>query len=146
MHVYRLAHPHYANDISGYGSLLVPGRWNFKGNRVLYTAQNSSLSLLEYLAHTEGVQRRLPYRLITIEVPEHSVKQIKSLAEGWKEDLIATRELGSKWLVSNKTLLMRVPSVLNEDNYNYLVNPAHEDFNQVKIVKSKEITFDRRFW
>ena len=77
MLIYRIAHPSYAQDLSGYGALLVSGRWHFKGNRVIYAAENSSLALLEYLAHTEGLKRRLPYHLITIEVPDNSIKAVR---------------------------------------------------------------------
>lgn len=148
MLVYRLAHPKYAQDISGYGALLVAGRWNFKGHRVLYTAENSSLALLEYLAHTEGVTRKLPYQLITIEVPDHSMEKlsIPELEDDWKNNLMYTRELGTNWIDGRSSLIFKIPSVLNEDNYNYLVNPEHGEFNKVKIINSKEITFDKRLW
>ncbi len=146
MLVYRLAHPQYAVDLSGYGSLLVSGRWNFKGYRVLYTAENSSLALLEYLAHTEGLKRRLPYHLITIEVPDTSIEVLTELSEGWKENLLISREIGSDWIASKRTLCLKVPSILNEDNSNYLLNPEHELYDQVKILKTKEITFDQRLW
>ncbi len=146
MQVYRLAHPKYANDISGYGSLLVPGRWNFKGHRVLYTSENSSLALLEYLAHTEGLKRRLPYHLITLQVPDDTIMEytIAQLALDWKGNLLHTRETGTKWLESRDSLLLKVPSVINEDNSNFLVNPEHQQFNKVKILHCKEITFDKR--
>ena len=139
MHVYRLAHPQHANDLSGYGSMLVPGRWNFKGHQILYTAENSSLALLEYLAHTEGLKRRLPYQLITIEIPDIGIEKLSdtSISKNWKNEPFNTREVGSKWLTLGKSLSLKVPSVLNEDNSNYLINPGHTDFNQVKIIKIK---------
>lgn len=148
MLIYRLAHPKYAKDISGYGSMMVPGRWNFKGHRILYTAENSSLALLEYLAHTEGLTRRLPYQLITIEAPDDNIQTItlKQLPGKWKEDLVKTRELGTKWLTTGNSLLLKVPSVINEDNSNFLVNPEHSRFQEVKIISMKEITFDKRLW
>ena len=148
MLVYRMAHPKYANDISGYGSLIVPGRWNFQGVRVLYTSENSSLALLEYLAHTEGLTRRLPYQLITIDVPETEIKttSLSDLVPNWKEHVISTRETGSQWLESGKSLAMKVPSVINEDNCNYLINPEHPHFERVKVIGTKEITFDKRLW
>ncbi|WP_185154508.1 RES family NAD+ phosphorylase [Fulvivirga sp. M361] len=143
-----MAHPKYANDISGYGSLIVPGRWNFQGVRVLYTSENSSLALLEYLAHTEGLTRRLPYQLITIHVPETEIKitSLSDLAPNWKEHIIPTRETGNQWLEGGESLVMKVPSVINEDNCNYLINPEHAHFEQVKVIGTKEITFDKRLW
>ncbi|MEM6525831.1 MAG: RES family NAD+ phosphorylase [Bacteroidota bacterium] len=146
MLVYRIAHPSYAQDLSGYGSLLVSGRWHFKGNRVLYSAENSSLALLEYLAHTEGLKRRLPYHMITIEVPQDSIHVLKKLPNNWETDPLESRRLGTQWINEGKTLLMKVPSVLNEDNSNYLINPTHLLFQKVKIIKTKEITFDQRLW
>ncbi|MEM9858605.1 MAG: RES family NAD+ phosphorylase [Bacteroidota bacterium] len=146
MLVYRIAHPSYAQDLSGYGSLLVSGRWHFKGTRVVYTAENSSLALLEYLAHTEGLKRRLPYHMITIDVPEGSIYTLKRIAKDWKSEPLVSRKLGTKWINNGTTLLMKVPSVLNEDNSNYLINPAHSLFPKVKIIKTKEITFDQRLW
>ncbi|MEM7109663.1 MAG: RES family NAD+ phosphorylase [Bacteroidota bacterium] len=146
MLVYRIAHPSYAQDLSGYGSLLVSGRWHFKGNRILYTAENSSLALLEYLAHTEGLKRRLPYHMITIHIPENSIHVLKKPPTNWKTEPLVSRKLGNQWISEGNTLLMKVPSVLNEDNSNYLINPAHSLFPNVRITKTKEITFDQRLW
>lgn len=146
MLIYRIAHPSYAQDLSGYGALLVSGRWHFKGNRVIYTAENSSLALLEYLAHTEGLKRRLPYHLITIDVPDGSIHVLRKMPKNWKTTHIESRKLGTEWIMAGKTLLMQVPSILNDDNSNYLINPAHAQFSKVKIVQTKEITFDQRLW
>ena len=55
-----------------------------------------------------------------------------------------TRGIGSKWLEKKETLVLKIPSVLNEDNYNYLINPEHPHFSEVKIVSAKQITFDQR--
>jgi len=134
--------------LQGYGFMLVAGRWNFKGHRVLYTAENSSLALLEYLAHTKGLKRRLPYQLITIEIPDQHIEELSSdiLKGDWRHEPFITREVGSKWLTSGTALVLKVPSVRNEDNCNYLINPDHADFGQVKIMSIKEISFDQRLW
>lgn len=68
------------------------------------------------------------------------------MSENWKSTPLESRQLGTDWIASGKTLLMKVPSVLNEDNGNYLINPAHALFSKVKIIKTKEITFDQRLW
>lgn len=146
MQVYRLAKGTYAKDLSGYGSLMVPGRWNFKGHRILYTAENSSLALLEYLAHTEGLARRLPYQLITISTPNITPQEIllNDLPEGWEKDVLLTRERGTQWIKSRTSLMLKVPSVINMDNCNILINPEHPDFQNIKIINVKEIIFDQR--
>lgn len=146
MHVYRIAHPDYAKDLSGFGALLVAGRWHFKGNRLLYTAENSSLALLEYLVHTEGLARSLPYELVTINIPDKLIEELNSseLPKPWKTEMIKTRKIGTSWLESKESLALKVPSVVNDDNSNILINPAHPKFDQVKLVSSKTITFDKR--
>ena len=68
------------------------------------------------------------------------------MPENWKATHLESRKLGTEWIIGGKTLLMQVPSVLNDDNSNYLINPAHVLFSKVKIIKTKEITFDQRLW
>ena len=84
--------------------------------------------------------------MITIDVPEGSLYTLKRIARDWKSEPLVSGKLGTKWINTGTTLLMKVPSVLNEDNSNYLINPAHSLFPKVKIIKTKEITFDQRLW
>ncbi|HMP94283.1 MAG TPA: RES family NAD+ phosphorylase, partial [Phnomibacter sp.] len=47
MVVYRIAACSYINDLSGEGAYLHGGRWNSPGTRLLYTAENPALAMLE---------------------------------------------------------------------------------------------------
>ena len=40
MIVFRLSKAQFANDLSGKGAELVGGRWNSRGNAMLYTSQS----------------------------------------------------------------------------------------------------------
>lgn len=86
--------------------------------------------------------------MITLSLPDVEIKQlmVDKLQRTWKEDLIHTREIGTDWLESKATLALKVPSVVNEDNCNVLINPEHPAFSKIQITGNKEITFDKRFW
>ena len=53
MIVFRITREVYQKNISGIGSRIYGGRWNFKGVAVLYTSETRALSTLEYLVHTD---------------------------------------------------------------------------------------------
>lgn len=148
MHVYRIQKAKYASDISGFGSTLVSGRWHQAGKYpILYTSSNISLAILEYLVHLPSVVRPPDLVLLTIDVPNSSIKKIKTndLPENWdkKGYFDVVQRWGTKWLQSLSSLAIMVPSVTSPD-HNILINPSHPDFNTVKITHRKPITLDDR--
>ena len=78
MIVFRIGHPDYINDLSGTGAALQGGRWNSQGLKVIYTAETSSLAILELLAHIKGAEG-LPYKLIQILLPDSQVKELSEI-------------------------------------------------------------------
>ena len=148
MEVFRLSSSKYANDLSGTGAKMHGGRWNRKGDAVLYTAGTRALALVEVLVHLTNAYIPLNYQLITIYIPDDSILTIpnKSLPEDWNniEPSDSTAMVSSDWLSSNEYLTLRVPSVVVEGEYNYLVNPAHPDFIKVKVLQNEVFNFDNR--
>ena len=51
MIVFRLSKAQFANDLSGKGAELVGGRWNSRGNAMLYTSQSIALCVKIGRAH-----------------------------------------------------------------------------------------------
>jgi RES domain-containing protein len=41
---------------------------------------------------------------------------------------------------------LRVPSAIVEGEFNYLLNPRHDDFVQIKIATPEPFSFDPRMW
>lgn len=148
MEVFRLSSPKYANDLSGTGAKIHGGRWNRKGDAVLYTAGTRALALVEVLVHTTNAFLPLNYQLITLYIPDDSILTIpnKSLLEDWNsiEPSDSTAMVSSDWLNANEYLTLRVPSVVVEGEYNYLINPAHSDFMQVKVLQNDAFNFNNR--
>ena len=51
MIVFRLSKEQFAQDLSGKGAELVGGRWNSRGNAMLYTSQSIALCVTEIAVH-----------------------------------------------------------------------------------------------
>lgn len=135
--------------MSGEGARLYGGRWNKAGDALLYFSQNLSLCLLEIIVHVDYAELPLDYSFIEAEIPENAIKTIKSIdfiEPKWStEKAVAQLQmLGSSWLKKKESLAMKVPSaVLNQEN-NILINPSHEDFSKLKIIKTGKMDFDPR--
>ncbi len=146
MIVYRLAIPKYASDLSGEGAALFGGRWNSAGLKALYGSQYISLCILEILVRSQLNINPPGYQLITIEFPETDMVIIKSseLKPGWKQHIEYTQWIGEEFLKNNKSLVLRVPSAIVERENNFLLNPLHKKYNQVKIINIESLDLDKR--
>jgi len=149
MDVFRIAKCQYINDLSGAGARLYGGRWNSKGLAAVYTGSSRSLAALEALAHIP--QKNLPSNLCiaAIHIPEDiSIKTIsvKNLPEGWRSIpiLAALQEIGDRWLKEKKQAVLRVPSVIIPEEWNYLINPLHADAHRIRIKNVSYFIFDER--
>lgn len=149
MNLYRITLNKFATDISGAGAKLYGGRWNPKGNAILYTAQSRALAALELLAHTIPTIVPNELKLVTISVPnEVDIPTIpdKDLPPNWR-DFPAPYELktiGQEWIESMDMLAMKVPSALIPKEYNFLLNPLHLDFNKIEIISIEDFSYDER--
>ena len=125
-----------------------PGRWHFRGRRVVYCAQSPAAALLEILVHFEIDIQNLPvrYRLLKIEalddVPVERVS-VDDLPANWPQTEV-TRELGERWLVKGSTALLSVPSAIVPETFNILLNPAHQDAKRIVVVQTGEHAIDPR--
>jgi RES domain-containing protein len=134
-------------DVDGLGGLRAPGRWHERGLPVVYLAETAAGALLEVCVHTAANDVPPSYTLLEVTVPPSiAVKTLKanSLPQNWSEDLEATRAVGSEWLRSMRSALLRVPSVLVPATFNVLLNPAHIDSKNLTITSILEYPFDLR--
>lgn len=150
MLLYRLSQDQYIRDLSGKGARLYGGRWNEKGTAMLYTSVHCSLALLEVIVHTPHNLLPDEASLLKLSVPEElTIKTIgrQQLPGNWRQfpapDSLA--EIGTKWLRQNKTVGLRVPSVLVPGEWNILLNPVSRDFNKVSIESVESFRIDSRF-
>jgi RES domain-containing protein len=55
-----------------------------------------------------------------------------------------TKDLGSTWAKLKTSLAISVPSAVVPDERNYLINPLHPDFVQLRFSAPKPFVFDPR--
>lgn len=149
MIVYRISNAAFSDDISGTGAKLHGSRWNSKAVPALYTSLFISLAVLEMLVNTNFKDYSIALDLMYINFPEgHSITNIdlKHLKANWKDDFEYTRYIGDEFLKQKESLILKIPSAVIEEEYNYLANPLHDDFKKIKLVKTKSFWPDERLF
>ena len=146
--IFRIAKKEYIVDNTGEGSFLYGGRWNPKGYRVVYAAESRSLALCEHLSNL-GVNILLPnLYIVEIIIPEKiSVLELsaKNFPEDWRKTLSSYCEgMGLSWLADAKTCIMKVPSAVIPEEYNYVINPLHSEAKNIKFTPPKKYNVDGR--
>lgn len=140
MQVYRIVKSRARiQDLSGTGSFIAGGRWNFLGTYAVYTGEHRSLSLLETLVHLEEEEFPKEMFIITIEVDASApIVEFSTgeLPENWREvENFAIRQIGSDLLNSGGVLALKVPSAVMPFEFNYVLNPVFPEFEKlVKVV------------
>lgn len=149
MIVFRISNTEYSSDINGTGAKLFGARWNSKGIPALYTSESISLAVLEMLVHTNFKDYSIELDLLYIKLPDTlSVTSVSlnSLKKNWAADVEYTRYIGDEIFRQKDTLLVKVPSAVIREEYNYLANPLHADFKKIKIIKTKSFSPDERLF
>jgi len=128
-----------------------PARWHSRGKRIVYLADHPASALIETIVHFEVDRDQIPnqYQLLAVEVAEDTAFEsvdVHNLPTDWPENLNTTRTLGDEWLDSNRTALLRVPSVIVPHASNWLLNPAHADAAKVTIAQVVRAPFDARLF
>jgi len=132
MAVFKICKEKYSNSLVASG---VPNRWNKKDEFVIYTGGSRALSTLETVVHRSGISFTSPYKLLTILINEKKVIKeidISDLPGNWKtiEAYVELQEIGSKWYRSFESLVLKVPSAIINQEYNYIINTNHPQFKK----------------
>lgn len=136
---------HANNAFDGEGAKRFGGRWNYRGESVVYTSETLSLAALETFVHIERTD--VSFDLVSIEVKVPKSIPIETMDSESLKEILANQtmqDVGSKWLRQNKTVLFKVSSILIPSEYNLLINPLHKNFSKLKIQPGKTFTFDKR--
>lgn len=124
------------------------GRWNNVGTSAVYLSAHLSLCALEILVHADPAD--LPDHVaIPVDVPTGlSIEDVDpaKLSSRWRDELSPPelRDFGDEWVRDGRSLLLRVPSVVVPDEYNYVLNPAHGEIAKLKIGEARAFSFDPR--
>jgi RES domain-containing protein len=143
MIVYRCTlEAHIETTLAGEGALRYGGRWNSKGVAAIYTAESRILAVLELVIRQPIDKICADYRILPIEVPEQFIEP--KIPQKWKQDESITRKIGDNFLKSSEHLLIKIPSVLLANTFNYLINPRSPEVTKVKLLQPEQILLDGR--
>jgi RES domain-containing protein len=148
--VFRLGKQVYRDQLfSGQGGLYASGRWTPRGRPVVYTSASISLAVLEY---TVNYHRRgwVPATVLGRAVIPPGVRiefiSMNKLPTNWfaASPSSQLQMLGGEWLERGDTAVLKVPSAIVPEEWNYLLNPLHTDFRKIRISAPKPFDFDQR--
>ncbi|MCB0221613.1 MAG: RES family NAD+ phosphorylase [Chrysiogenetes bacterium] len=133
---------------TGMGSAFAGSRWTSRGHPVVYCAQSLSLAKLETLVHASfAVLSNIEFVYFAVEIPDSlPIEDVEIPGEGWDEAPAPPelRAAGDKWLATAASAVLRVPSALSEEEHNFILNPAHPDFERLEISDPYPARFDPR--
>jgi RES domain-containing protein len=149
MFLYRISKSAHIKDLTGIGAELYGGRWNHRGVSLLYTSESRSLASVEYLVHLSLPEAPGDLSMAKLEVPDDIAPEEidpSSLPKNWRKSpaSIKLAELGSEWARSRRSLFLRVPSAVVEQEHDILINPTHDDMSRVKLVKIEPYRLNER--
>jgi len=151
MIVYRLSKSKFATDLSGKGAEKSGGRWNSKGTAMVYTSESRALCTTEIAVHTPLGNLPMDYRLVTIEIPDSvavMVLESQQLPADWNSlpHSHSTQVIGDDFVSQNRYAILKVPSVVVQDDFNFLINPLHPDARLITIKAIEPFNFDERLF
>lgn len=147
MVVFKICREKYSHSLNASGA---SNRWNKKDEFVIYTGSSRSLSTLEMVAHRSYINISSQYKILIILITdESSIKEIdiNDLPENWKsiEAYVELQEIVSQWYHSNESLVLKVPSSIIPQEYNYIINTKHPKFATHVILQNvDDFVWDNR--
>jgi len=145
--VWRLTHARYADEaFSGEGARRYGGRFNSPGVPMIYTTGSLALATLELLVRLNKRRRMAQHVRLSASFPASLLHIPESLPAGW-DDLPygpGSQQWGDKWVWDEVSLALKVPSVVEPLEPNYLINPGHPAFDQLTVGASAPLNLDPR--
>jgi len=134
---------------SGIGAAMHGGRWNTKGHHMVYASQSRALATLEISVHLKNTAALQAYSVCQILIPEGYCEEVTEadLPVGWDELVVnplVAQSWGNAWLALGVTPVVKVPSVVLPTEWNYLLNPEHDQFSAIELGVIEAHPFDRR--
>ena len=152
MIAFRLTKKQYSHDVTGYGAELYGGRWNKKGVSAIYAAESRALAFAEVLARLDRFEKPVEYVVVVIQMlTDKKIRTIKaaSLPNDWAHPLRYTKKtvvIGTRFLEDKKNLVLKIPSAIIKNEFNYLINPALINPKNFIVESIEPFDFDDRFF
>ncbi len=150
---YRIAKSKFSGSheemFSGIGAAMYGGRWNTQGNHMAYASECRALATLEISVHLKSIPILAAYSVCQIVIPDGLCEEVaaEDLPDEWDAmavNPLAAQAWGDLWLEFGKTCVVKVPSVIMPMEWNYLLNPEHEQFKEIDWGVIEPHLFDTR--
>jgi RES domain-containing protein len=146
---WRIVLARYQDDaFSGEGARLRGGRWNSKGTIMVYTAGSIALASIEMVVNLPGPKLLEEFVRIPVHIPSNLVLDLPldNLPSDWncRPAAPSIKAIGDRWVKQGKSAVLKVPSVVVPEEYNYLLSPNHPDFAKITIGTPVRYRFDPR--
>ena len=146
MLVYRIVHKSFSKKIIAPG---FAGRWNGSGRKVVYCSESIALAFLENMIRRQGVGFNQDFKTMILEIPDGlkiMVVPFKDLPYGWRKfnDYSKCQPIGNKWYDEALSLVLKIPSAVLPDAFNYVLNATHPDIKKIKLIKVTDLIPDER--
>lgn len=137
-----------ADASSGEDARLYGGRWNSPGIAMVYTAGSVSLATLELLVHLGNTSLLPSFSTCPVDFDDSLVEllDLATLPPDWNQSPAPTslQPIGDDWISRASSVVLRVPSAVIANKHNYLINPAHTDFEKLAIGSMEALKLDPR--
>lgn len=152
MRVFRIERKKYLPDtLKGIGAALSEGfRWNSPLTFMVYTAESRALAMLEVSVHLDLSQDLPDDRLmVEIDIPD-SVEVLQLASDNWPAEWNThppgrqTQLIGDNFVSQGAAAVLRVPSAIVSQEFNYLINPQHPEAREIRVITSAPFKFDSR--
>ncbi len=147
MKLYRITREKYASKLEASGRA---NRWNMEKQYVVYASSSRSLAALELVAHRNAIMEGMKYKIVIIDVPNHNgiilTADAKKLAHDWHllENRFTTQKYGCDWYSKRSSPILKVPSAIIKEEFNFVLNTLHSDFSQISIESIEDFNWDKR--
>ena len=152
MKVFRIEREKYLETtLEGIGAALTEGyRWNSLNTYLVYTAESRALATLEVSVHLD-LSEDLPTdrHCVEIEIPDDITIfeiNIGDLPDDWdsKPPILETQYIGDDFVKEKNAAVLKVPSSIVQQEFNYLINPNHPDSENISVISVNPFKFDSR--
>ena len=152
MRVFRIEREKYLQTtLKGIGAALTEGfRWNSLNTFLVYTSESRALATLEIAVHldlSEDVPMDRFY--VEIDIPNSvNILEVRyeDLPKSWdaKPPSLVSQYIGDDFVRENSAAVLKVPSSIVPQAYNYLINRQHPHARKISVVGKIPLVFDQR--
>jgi RES domain-containing protein len=125
------------------------GRWNGPGRKVIYCADSIALAFLENMIRRQGVGFNSDFKIMILDIPR-DIKivpvDITKLKAGWRDfkDYSACQSIGNDWYDKGQFAILKAPSAVLPEAFNYVINTMHPRFAAIKLIGVTDLVPDER--